>query len=86
MGIGKVARGGVAGVVLRWAGRLRFPWLFAVTAVLFVVNLFVPDALPFADEILMGLVALVLGSIRRRGRPAGGAPSKDGARDESGGR
>ena len=49
-----VARGGLVGLVLRFAGRLRFPYLFALTAIMFVVNLFVPDAVPFADEILMG--------------------------------
>lgn len=77
---------GVKKRLTRYLESLRFPWLLLVTSALFLVNLFVPDALPFADEILMGLVALVLGSIRRRGRPAGGAPPKDGARDESGGR
>lgn len=69
MGIGKVARGGVAGILVRWAARLRFPWLFALTALVFVANLFVPDALPFADEILIGLVTVLLGSLRRRGNP-----------------
>jgi len=69
MGISKLARGGVAGVVLRWASRLRFPYLFALTALLFVLNLFVPDPFPFADELLMGLVAVLLGSLRKK-RPA----------------
>ncbi|MEJ2514698.1 MAG: hypothetical protein P8080_07055 [Gammaproteobacteria bacterium] len=66
MGIGTMARGGIAGVVLRWASRLRFPYLFAITGVLFVVNLFVPDVVPFADEIIMGLVALLLGSLKKK--------------------
>jgi len=57
--------------VLRFAGRLRFPYLFALTAIMFVVNLFVPDALPFADEILMGLLTVLLASIRKRRDPAG---------------
>lgn len=66
MGMGKMARGGLIGVVLRWAGRLRFPYLFLLTAVLFVANLFIPDALPMADELIMGLIALLLGSLRKR--------------------
>jgi len=55
-----------AGPVARWAGRLRFPWLFALTAAVFVVDLIVPDAIPFADEILLGLVTVLLGSWRKR--------------------
>ena len=66
MGIGKLARGGLAGLVMRWAGRLRFPWLFGLTMVVFVVNLFVPDALPFADEIVLWLFTVLLGSLRRK--------------------
>ena len=57
-----------ARVVERFAGRLRFPALFFLTAVLFVVNLAVPDPLPLIDEILLGLVTLLLGSWRGRGR------------------
>lgn len=67
MRLGGIAKGGLAGIVLRWASRLRFPYLFALTAVLFILNLFVPDALPMADELVMGLVALLLGSLRKRG-------------------
>ena len=53
--IGKVVRGGVAGVILRWASSLRFPYLLLLTSVLFVFNLFIPDVVPFVDEIIMGL-------------------------------
>lgn len=53
-------------VVERIAGRLRFPALFILTAALFVVNLVVPDPLPFVDEILLGLVTLLLGSWKDR--------------------
>jgi hypothetical protein len=35
--------------------RLKFPQLLVVTAVLFAVDLLVPDLIPFADEILLGL-------------------------------
>jgi hypothetical protein len=66
MGMGGIARGGLAGIVLRWASRLRFPYLFLLTAALFVANLFIPDALPMADELLMGLLTLLLASIRKR--------------------
>lgn len=53
--------------VLSWLGRLRHPQLFVVTGLLFLVNLVVPDPLPFIDEILLASLTLWLGS-RRRGR------------------
>ena len=53
---------------LSFAGRLRFPWLFAITLLLFIVNVIVPDVIPFADEALLGLGALLLGSIKNRGK------------------
>jgi len=49
--------------------RLRFPVLFVITAVLFLVNLAVPDALPFVDEILLGLGAALFASLRKRVSP-----------------
>jgi len=36
--MGGVARGGVIGWLLGLAARLRFPWLFALTATLFVID------------------------------------------------
>jgi len=66
MSLRGVTRGGLAGIFIRWASRLRFPYLFVLTAALFVLNLFVPDALPMADELIMGLVAVLLGSLRKR--------------------
>lgn len=66
MSVSKIAKGGIAGVILRWASRLRFPYLFLLTLVLFVLNLFIPDVLPFADEVIMGLVAALLGSLRKK--------------------
>ena len=57
-----------ARTVERIAGRLRFPVLFFVTAGLFVADLAVPDAIPFVDEILLGLATVLLGSWRRRRR------------------
>ena len=32
---------------------LRFPWLLLLTLILFLVNVFVPDAFPLVDEILL---------------------------------
>ena len=68
MSMGGITKGGLAGILLRWASRLRFPYLFAMTAALFVLNLFVPDAIPMADEIVMGLVAIRLAAVAVDGK------------------
>ena len=49
--------------------KLRFPVLFAITAVLFILDSFIPDAIPFVDEILLGLGAALLGSWKKRKEP-----------------
>ena len=54
--------------LLQWAGRLRFPQLFALTAGLFLVDLIIPDPIPFADELLLGLLTLLFASWRVKGR------------------
>ena len=64
--MGMLMRGGVAGVLVRWTSRLRFPYLFVLTTVLFLLNLFIPDVLPLADEVIMGLVAVLLASLRKK--------------------
>jgi hypothetical protein len=69
MAIGKMARGGLVGVLLRWAAGLRFPYMFGLTALLFALNLFIPDVIPMADEIIMGLVAVLLANLRKKPEP-----------------
>jgi len=73
--IGKFARGGLAGILLRWASGLRFPYLFLLTATLFIFNLFIPDVVPVVDELIMGLVAMTLASLRKRPGKADAANS-----------
>ena len=55
--------------LLRFAGNLRFPQLFAVLLVVFLVDLVLPDPVPFVDEILLGLATVALGNWRRRTPP-----------------
>ena len=50
----------------RYLESLRFPWLLLLATLLFVVNLFIPDALPFIDEILLAIVAIILGKLKRK--------------------
>jgi hypothetical protein len=54
------------------ARQLRYPTLVLLTALVFVADLLVPDLLPFVDEALLGLLTLLLSSIRER-REAGGS-------------
>lgn len=58
--------------LLRWLGRLSYPRLFVLTAALFVADLIVPDMIPLADELLLGLGALLLANWKNR--RAAGAP------------
>lgn len=71
----------VPGVVRRWLGRLRFPQLFVLTATLFAVNLAVPDALPFIDEILLALGSLLLASLRKGAEDGRDGDAGGGERD-----
>lgn len=59
----------LAAAALRFLGRLSYPRLFLVTAGLFLLDLVVPDIVPFADELLLGLGSLLLANWRRRGAP-----------------
>ena len=52
--------------LIAFASRLRFPNLLALTVALFLIDLIVPDIVPFADEILLGLIAAILASIKRK--------------------
>lgn len=54
----------VAAVLARLRG-LRFPVLAALAAGLFLLTLVVPDPLPFVDELLLGLLALLFANWRR---------------------
>ena len=68
----------LSGPALKAARRLKFPRLMALTAALFVVDLLVPDPVPFLDEILLGLAALILASWREsRAAPTPGSVEKE---------
>jgi hypothetical protein len=58
--------------LFRWFGRLSYPRLFVVAAGLFVLDLLIPDVIPFADELLLGLGTLLLGKWKKPG-PQGGS-------------
>jgi len=54
------------GMVRRYTESLRFPSLVLLTAVIFVLDLFIPDIIPFADEILLGLLLAGLSRLKRK--------------------
>jgi hypothetical protein len=51
--------------LLKYADRLKFRQLFLLTAALFVIDLLIPDVIPFVDEFLLGLLTLLFGSWRK---------------------
>ena len=54
------------GWLSRWASGLRFPTLLAITAGLFLLDLAVPDLIPLADEVLLGLLTAAFAAWRKR--------------------
>ena len=59
----------IGGLVTRFAAGLRYPTLFGLVAALFVIDLVVPDLIPFIDEILLALGTLLLGALRKQRAP-----------------
>lgn len=51
---------------LRFAAGLRFRQLFFIAGGLFLLDMLVPDLIPFADEILLGLLTLLFGAWKKR--------------------
>ncbi|MDT8409772.1 MAG: DUF6116 family protein [Wenzhouxiangellaceae bacterium] len=55
--------------IKRFLERRRFPTLLLFAFSLFLINVFIPDPLPFVDELLMLLATIILGSVRGRRKP-----------------
>ncbi|ALN62524.1 hypothetical protein GLA29479_1650 [Lysobacter antibioticus] len=66
--------------LLGFLGRLSYPRLFVITAALFLVDLVIPDFVPLADEILLGLGTLLLANWKNRKAPPGIQPPTTPAR------
>jgi hypothetical protein len=67
-------RNPLVALVARFASKLRYPTLFMLTGSLFLLDLVIPDVIPFADELLLGLGTLLLAGLRgRRGDAPPGA-------------
>lgn len=60
--------------LLRWLGKLSYPRLFLLAAGLFFADVIIPDFIPFADEILLGLGTLLLANWKNRKSDAPAEP------------
>jgi len=69
-----VTRGLIPTLIARFAGRLRFPQIFAFTGTLFLLDLLIPDLIPFMDEMMLGLLTLLLGMWRKDAVPTDEPP------------
>ena len=74
-------KGLVGALVARYAMRLRFPQLFAFTGTLFLLDMLIPDLIPFMDEMMLGLLTLLLGMWRKDSPVAEGELPKPPAKD-----
>jgi hypothetical protein len=59
-------RNAISSWVLNYAKGLRFPTLFILLLVVFVLDLIIPDVIPLADELILGLLTLLVGTWKRR--------------------
>lgn len=48
------------GLISGFLARLQRPLLFKIAAGLFMLSLLVPDPIPFLDELLFGIITLLL--------------------------
>lgn len=56
----------IPGMLIAYLATLRFPVLFGITALVFLADMLLPDLIPFADEILLGLGTALLGYWKRK--------------------
>ena len=58
---------GLAGqVATKAASRIKFPKLLALFAALWLLDMFIPDPIPFFDEIMLALATALFGLWRER--------------------
>lgn len=56
-------------IIRNFASGLRFPQLFFLLLALFLVDLVFPDPIPFIDEAILGLLAVVFATWKERKHP-----------------
>lgn len=55
---------------LAYADKLKFGSLFLIVVGLFVADLFIPDFIPLIDEVILGLLAVILANWKKDRRDA----------------
>ena len=68
------------GPILRWFGKLSYPRLFLVIGALFVVDLAIPNFVPW-DDLLLGLGTLLLANWKKKAPSADARPPIEGNAD-----
>ena len=56
----------VAALINRLIPGIRYPWLLAIVAGLFAIDLVVPDPIPLLDEVVLAALTFLLASWRTR--------------------
>jgi len=67
----------VTALITRLIPGIRFPWLFAILAGLFAIDLVTPDPIPFLDEVVLAVLTFLAASWRTRGRDDAPRPPRD---------
>lgn len=57
----------IAALINRLIPGIRYPWLFAILAGLFAIDLVTPDPIPFLDEMVLAVLTFLAASWRTRG-------------------
>jgi len=55
----------LTGLFLAFANQLKYRNLFLVVISLFIIDLLVPDFIPMIDEIILGLLAIILANWKK---------------------
>ena len=58
----------IASLFLNFANQLKFRKLFLIVLGLFVIDLLVPDFIPLIDEIILGLLTIILANWKKEQR------------------
>ncbi len=58
----------IVSAILSFADGLKFRQLFLLAGTLFLLDLLIPDFIPLADELLLGLLTLLLGTWKKERR------------------
>lgn len=59
---------GTFGFVEKIAASLQSPYLVILMGALFAIDLFIPDPLPLVDELVLGLITILLARWQGRGK------------------